>query len=186
MTIKEFCEKYNSISNSNVKQDFFKKNIKIKSYIPFVLKTTIANKIAQVSVLDEKTGNINLKSEINYLLFCRSLIENYTDLKIESKGFYEEYDLLNKNGILDEITKEIPEKEINEFKLLCDMKKNDIIFNMGTPKAYINQQVKRFSSLVGITLKPVIDKFSNELQNLDEEKVNRIIKVIDKKISKNK
>ena len=76
--------------------------------------------------------------------------------------------------------KMIPEKEIEEFKLLCDMKKDDLIFNTGTPKAYISQQIERFTDIASVTLKPVLEKIVAEMENMDETKIDKIVKAIDK------
>ncbi len=62
-----------------------------------------------------KTGNIKLDSVVQYLLFNRIIIEYYTNLEIETKGFYEEYDMLCQNGIMEQIASLIPKEEINEL-----------------------------------------------------------------------
>lgn len=180
MTIKEFVEKYNQIATDRLKEDFVKNNLKITTYLPFLTKMTLADKLAKVTTLDKDTGNINVKSDINYLLFCRSIIENYTDLQVETKGFYEEYDSLNESGLLDKIMQMIPEKEITEFKMICDIKKDDIIFNQSTPKAFINQQIERVSTILGVTLKPVLDKLATELENMDEKDIEKLSKALER------
>ena len=180
MTIKEFVEKYNQIATDRLKEDFVKNNLKITTYLPFLNKVIIADKLAEVTMLDKETGNVNIKSDVNYLLFCRSIIENYTDLQVETEGFYEEYDSLNESGLLDKIMQMIPEKEITEFKMICDMKKDDIIFNQSTPKAFINQQIERVSTILGVTLKPVLDKLATELENMDEKDIEKLSKILER------
>ena len=179
-TVKEFVEKYNVIAPDRLKEDFLKDNLHIKTYLPFVEKVTYANNLAKVTVLDSETGNVNIKSDANYLLFCRTIIEYYTDLQVETEGFYEEYDLLNESGLLDKIMQMIPEKEITEFKMICDMKKDDIIFNQSTPKAFINQQIERVSTIFGVTLKPVLDKLATELENMDEKDIEKLSKALER------
>ena len=178
MTVKEFCSKYNNIVSSKLKESFVKDNLEITTYLPVINKMTLAESLAKISALDHNTGNINLKSDINYLFFCRAIIENYTNLKIETEGFFEEYDEFNKSGIIDKIMAAIPENEVKEFKLLCDMKKNDLIFNMGTPKAYINQQIERVTDIASITLKPVLEKLATEMENMDDTKIDKLVKAI--------
>lgn len=180
MTIKEFVEKYNAIATDRVKEDYLKDNLHIKTYLPFLTKVTLADKLAKIATLDKDTGNINVKSDVNYLLFCRMIIEQYTDLQVETEGFYEEYDLLNESDLLTKIMQMIPEKEITEFKLICDMKKDDIIFNQSTPKAFINQQIERVSTILGATLKPVLDKLATELENMDDSKIEKLSKALER------
>ena len=180
MKIKEFTEKYNVIATDRLKEDYLNDNLHIKTYLQFLTKVTLADKLAKVTTLDKDTGNVNVKSDVNYLLFCRMIVEQYTDLQIETEGFYEEYDLLNEFGLLDKIMQMIPEKEITEFKMICDMKKDDIIFNQSTPKAFVNQQIERITNIASITLKPVLDKLTTELENMDDEKITKLSKALEK------
>ena len=147
-TIKIFVNEYRSIATDKLKEDYLNDNLHIKTYLPFLTKTTLADKLAKVTTLDKDTGNVNVKSDINYLLFCRTIIEQYTDLQVETEGFYEEYDLLNESGLLDKIMQMIPEKEIAEFNTICDMNKEDIIFIRSTRKAFINLQIERVSTIL--------------------------------------
>ena len=180
MKIKELTEKYNTIATDRLKEDYLNDNLHIKTYLPFLTKVTLADKLAKVTTLDKDTGNVNVKSDVNYLLFCRTIIEQYTDLQVETEGFYEEYDLLNESGLLDKIMQMIPEKEIAEFKMICDMKKDDIIFNQSTPKAFINQQIERVSTILGVTLKPVLEKISEQIENMSEEDVEKFTNKVEK------
>ena len=180
MKIFDFIEKYNAIATDRLKEDYLNDNLHIKTYLPFLTKVTLADKLARVTTLDKDTGNINIKSDVNYLLFCRMIIEQYTDLQVETEGFYEEYDLLNESGLLDKIMQMIPEKEIKEFKMICDMKKDDIIFNQSTPKAFVNQQIERITNIASITLKPVLDKLATELENMDEKDVEKFTNKVEK------
>ena len=180
MTIKEFTEKYNAIATDRLKEDYLNDNLYIKTYLPFLTKVTLADKLAKVTALDKDTGNINVKSDVNYLLFCRMIIEQYTDLQVETEGFYEEYDLLNESGLLDKIMQMIPEKEIAEFKMICDMKKSDLLQNKYENHAFIVSQVDRFGTLIGVTLKPVLDKLATELENMDDSKIEKLSKALER------
>ena len=180
MTIKEFAEKYNAMATDRLKEDYLNDNLHIKTYLPFLTKMTLADKLAKITTLDKDTGNVNVKSDVNYLLFCRMIVEQYTDLQVETEGFYEEYDLLNEFGLLDKIMQKIPEKEIAEFKMICDMKKSDLLQNKYENHAFIADQVDRFGTLIGVTLKPVLDKLTTELENMDDEKITKLSKALEK------
>lgn len=180
MKIKNFTEKYSAIATDRLKEEYLNDNLHIKTYLPFLTKVTLADKLAKITALDKDTGNVNVKSDVNYLLFCRMIVEQYTDLQIETEGFYEEYDLLNESGLLDKIMQMIPEKEITEFKMICDMKKDDIIFNQSTPKAFINQQVERITTIASVTLKPVLEKISEQIENMSEEDIEKFTNKFEK------
>ena len=184
MKIKDFVEKYGAIATDRLKEDYLNDNLHIKTYLPFLTKVTLADKLAKVTTLDKDTGNVNVKSDVNYLLFCRMIVEQYTDLQVETEGFYEEYDLLNESGLLDKIMQMIPEKEIAEFKMICDMKKDDIIFNQFTPKAFINQQIERITTIASVTLKPILEKLVDEFENLDDKKIEKFEKYLSKLLNK--
>lgn len=179
-TIKNFINEYKNIATDRLKEDYLKDNLHIKTYLPFLTKVTLADKLAKVTTLDKETGNVNVKSDVNYLLFCRMIIEQYTDLQVETEGFYEEYDLLNESGLLDKIMQIIPEKEISEFKMLCDFKQKDILTNQYEMHSYISNQVTRFGELIGITLKPIMEKISDQLENMDEKDIEKITKALER------
>lgn len=179
-TIKNFVEKYNAIATDRLKEDYLKDNLHIKTYLPFLTKVTLADKLAKVTTLDKDTGNVNVKSDANYLLFCRTIIEQYTDLQVETEGFYEEYDLLNESGLLDKIMQMIPEKEIAEFKMICDFKQKDILTNQYEMHSYISNQVTRFGELIGVTLKPIMEKISEQIENMSEEDVEKFTNKFEK------
>ena len=180
MFIKEFVESYSNFATQNLKDDYLKDNLEITTYVPFVKKVTYAASLAQNTMIDKDTGNVRVNSESNYLFFVRSIIELYTNLEIENKAFYDEYDLLNESGLLDKIMQMIPEREINEFKMICDMKKDDIIFNRSTPKAFVNQQIERVSNILGVTLKPVLKKISEQIENMSEEDIEKFTNKFEK------
>ena len=179
MKIKDFVEKYSVIATDRLKENYLNDNLHIKAYLPFLTKVTLADKLAKVTILDKDTGNVNIKSDVNYLLFCRMIVEQYTDLQVETEGFYEEYDLLNEFGLLDKIMQMIPEKEIAEFNTICDMKKSDLLQNKYENHAFIADQVDRFGTLIGVTLKPVLDKLTTELENMDDEKITKLSKALE-------
>ena len=180
MKIFDFIEKYNAIATDRLKEDYLKENLKITTYLPFLTKVTLADKLAKITALDKDTGNVNVKSDVNYLLFCRMIIEQYTDLQVETEGFYEEYDLLNESGLLDKIMQMIPEKEIAEFKMICDMKKSDLLQNKYENHAFIADQVERFGTLIGVTLNPVLEKISGQIENMSEEDVEKFANKFEK------
>lgn len=121
MKIKEFVNRYNALETIEAKNNFIQNNLTVKEYLPFINKITLAENLIDKSVYEHenyidndgntqsrKTGNIKLDSVVQYLLFNRIIIEYYTNLEIETKGFYEEYDMLCQNGIMEQIASLIP------------------------------------------------------------------------------
>ena len=94
MTIKNFVNEYTKRADQ-LKEQYLKENLKITSYVPFLRKDAIAQVIVDRSTYkyenytkedgtigNRKTDKIQINSITQYILFCRVLIENYTNLEI--------------------------------------------------------------------------------------------------------
>lgn len=199
ITIKEFCKQYQS-RVPQMQDSYIKDNLVITPYVSFVKKDALADKLVDISTYmfedytkedgtigRRKTDKIRVNSTVQYLLFCRLVIENYTNLTVETEGFFEEYDALKECGLLDKlmISTEtrpslIPMDEIAELRAIIDMKQKDAIFNATEIHNYIGSQMERFGTLLGVTLKPVMDKIAENLENMTEQDVEKISKKVDK------
>lgn len=193
MKIKEFVEKYNAIATDRLKEDYLNDNLHIKTYLPFLRKDAIATVLVDRSTYkfesytkedgtigSKKTDEIKVNSVAQYLLFCRVVIENYTNLEVETDSFFEEYDALKQCGLLDRlmlgsenVPSMIPTDEIGELRMLTDMKQKDEIFNRTEIHNYITEQIDRFSNLANVISKPIMDIIAERLENeTDEESSN--------------
>lgn len=202
ITIKKFVEGYQNCKTSDAVERYLKKNLKVIPYLSFVKKKTLAEKLIDISMFEyenykdkdnimkrRKTGNLKVDSVVQYLLFCRIIIENYTNLKIESEGFFEEYDLLNSNGLMDYIFQSIPEKEISDFKTIIDMTKSDVMFNEFDVHNYLSKQIERIVTIGSTVLEPVLENLVNSIDNIDEDTIASFVDAIgrkDNKLSNNK
>ena len=200
MTIKEFTEKYSAIATDRLKEDYLKDNLHIKTYLPFIEKDALAQSIIDATMYKfedytkedgtigrRKTNQIQVNSTAQMLLFYRVIIENYTDLEVETEGFYEEYDALNESGILFELTANfeghpslIPAKEISELRGMIDLKQRDIMTNQYEIHSYISNQIERITQVGSIVLKPVLDKLATELENMDEKDIEKFTNKVEK------
>lgn len=204
MKIREFVEKYNAIATDRLKEDYLKDNLHIKTYLPFLKKDAIARVLVDRSTYkyenytkedgtigSRKTDEIKVNSVAQYLLFCRVVIENYTDLEVETEGFFEEYDALKQSGLLDKlmvgsenVPPMIPADEIGELRSLISMKQSDVMTNYATPQAYISNQVERVSTILGVTLKPVLDKITTSIENMDEKDIEKFGNKLEKVLNR--
>lgn len=193
MTILEFCEKYSNMDD-RLKENFLSENLKIKDYIPFFEKETLAERIVKSTSFDyesvdgEVVQNTNLKinTSARFILCIRAILEAYTNLTIETDDFYKEYDVLKTSGFLLQLigTKEIngliPYSEIEEFYSVVNMKLEDVITNNTSVQTFISNQVTRFGTLLGVTLEPILTKVAEEINGLDESKIEKMGKSLDK------
>ena len=198
--IKEFCENYKNRATDKLKNDYLKENLKITTYLPFIKKDALAQNIVNATTYKfedytnedgttgrRRTNQIQVNSTAQMLLFYRVIIENYTDLEVETEGFYEEYDALNESGVLFELTADfeghpslIPASEISELRGMIDLKQRDEMTNQYETHSFISNQVERFGTLIGVTLKPVLEKISEQIENMSEEDVEKFTNKFDK------
>lgn len=199
MKIKEFCKEYSNRIDK-LKGDYLKENLKITTYLPFIKKDALAQNIVNATTYKfedytkedgttgrRRTNQIQVNSTAQMLFFYRVIIENYTDLEVETEGFYEEYDALNKSGVLFELTADfeghpslIPAREISELRGMIDLKQRDIMTNQYEIHSYISNQIERITEVGSIVLKPVLDKLATELENMDDSKIEKLSKALER------
>ena len=181
--IKAFVERYENCATEKTKKDCLKDYLEVKKYIPFNLKVALAERLVSVTCFEtiekkdldgksirEKTGRIKNDSVGRTLLFYRTIVEQYTNLTVETAGFYEEYDMLRSSGI--------PEDERAEFSRIVDMKVSDTLSYYDSPQKFVSDQVERFGTLIGVTLNPFLEKLADQLGELDEEHIDKLAKIV--------
>ena len=199
VTVKQFCKEYSNRIDK-LKEDYLKENLKITTYLPFIKKDALAQNIVNATTYKfedyikedgttgrKRTNQIQVNSTAQMLLFYRVIIENYTDLEVETQGFYEEYDALNESGVLFELTADfeghpslIPAREISELRGMIDLKQRDIMTNQYEIHSYISNQIERITEVGSIVLKPVLDKLATELENMDEKDIEKLSKALER------
>lgn len=194
--IKQFCEGYKMAVTSAQKDKYVKDNLEVILYIPFLNKNVLIDRLLDISMYEyenytdeegqtqkRKTNRIKINSTVQYLLFCRLVIENYTNLKIETEGFYEEYDDMKSCGLFDKLFGNdgvLPMEDITELRNLIDMKQKDILTNYASPQNYISNQIERITTIGSIILKPILEKISDTIATLDDEKISKLEKLVNK------
>ena len=197
MTIKEFCTEYNK-RVPQMQETYIKDNLKITKYLSFIKKDALADKLVDISTYifedyekedgtigRRKTNKIKVNSTAQYLLFCRLVIENYTNLVVETEGFFEEYDALKECGLLDKlmISTEtrpslIPMDEIAELRSLISMKQSDIMTNYCEPHNYVTSLVERFGDIIDVLAKPIMDKAMEQMSETENVEGNDFLEVV--------
>lgn len=188
IAIKEFVDTYNNKAEGKFQESYLKDTIKTTPYLPFLTKVALAEGIVRATmfrykkVKDEETGemkrektnDLNFNSVTQVLLFVRCVIENYTNLVVETEGFYEEYDMLVASGVLKQIMNLIPEAELAEFRSILDMEIKDLLDNYSNQNSYLykelqQKKLKAFSD-------GFLGSFMKTLQeNVDPDVVNSLI-----------
>ncbi|MBQ6817376.1 MAG: hypothetical protein IJO27_03000 [Bacilli bacterium] len=195
--IKEFCAEYIK-RIPQMQENYIEENLVITPYLPFIKKDSLAGKLVDIStyVFEDytkedgnigrrKTNKIEVNSTGQYLLFCRLVIENYTNLTVETEGFYEEYDALKECGLLDKLMVStetraslIPMDEIAELRAIIDMKQKDEIFNKTEVHNYVDSLVERFSDVLNVLAKPIMDRAMEQIGDTENVEENDFLEVV--------
>lgn len=193
ISIKEFCKKYESMSNETLKKQYLEK-IKITSYVPIITKDAYAQLIVDKTMFEQeayndnektkyrKTDKIKVNSVVQYVQFCRAVIELYTNLEIEDGSFIKEYDALKSSGLLDILMLGSDQRdplismsELSEFKTILNMKVSDTLKNYSDPQTFIERQVDKFKILGEATLTPLMNAISKKFDDIPKEDLNRVV-----------
>lgn len=185
MTVKEFINKYNALDNDEAKKNYVKLNISSK-YVPYENKITICEKIIEsshyIKTLNDsiESKKLHINSPCKHMLYCLNIVNNYTTIKVDFKNSLEEYNLLNKLGLIKLIKEAVSEEELEEFDMILDMMEKDFIANEYETKAFISGQVERFAELFGTFIAPALEQLGTALENMDENTVNSLMTKIKK------
>lgn len=178
MTVREFVEKYKNRNKELEPWDFVNKHI-VKTYLPYIQKVALAKTLNNATMYnwvestDEngnptkvKTDQVKISSHIRNLLFKRMIIENYTDLRVEESSFYNEYDLLQECGAMNQFL-DIVKNDLKEFKSICDMIKDDTLKN----EYEINAQIIKIANMIGDKISPVFEALASKIQSAEAAEI---------------
>jgi hypothetical protein len=111
------------------------------------------------------------------------MVRQYTNIEVDFTNVVDEFNLLNKYRLLDQIMSFIPESEVKEFNIILEMVRNDTIQNEYEIHSFISKQIDNFGKTFGYIVKPAIEKLSYVIDNIDEKTVHSLVdklKILDK------
>ena len=180
--IKKFVEEYEAQIGDSEKTKFLKTKLKTEVYLSHSEKLIAAELIVKNSsyaiLKNEETGEmkqtkrIKINSPMRYILFVMTVIDKYTNLKVNFKDVFPEYDYLNKNGLIEIIFNKIGDKEVGEFNAVIDMILNDFMTNEYEFKNFINEKIYQLNEFIE-KASPHISKIIDRLDNLTEEDLKK-------------
>lgn len=186
ITVKEFVEGYKKMTNDTARIAYVREHLCLRrEYIPIIEKIELS-KIIVENFTKSNTGDyIQLNSVLKYLFYKKMLIQQYTNIIIESPGFWEEYDMLKEEGLLDVVTLAIiPDDELEEFNDILEMTWNDYINNYIEPHVFIDRQFTRVKVLLENIFEPIIEKASDIINGMSEEDDRKIANIVKEAIKK--
>lgn len=124
MLVNEFVKLYkdskvqNTKINPNAVEEFIRSKLEIVEYVPFNTKSTIIDMIVDKAVREED-GVKKVNSVEQFLSFIVSMLMAHTNLTF-SENPEEDYDALNKNGLIEPIISTF-QKDYSECEVLLKM-----------------------------------------------------------------
>ena len=185
-TVAKFCEQYSKSENAKVKE-LLMKDIVINDYIDFQKKITICELIIKSSHFNKiniggvEQEKLHVNSPSKYMLYCLNLVNHYTNIKIDFRDSLNEFNMLNKCGMLDEINKYIPERELKEFKMILNMVESDVIQNEYEIHSFIGNQIDRILDVASAITQPSFNHLRELIEGVDANVLNDFITNIVKK-----
>jgi pyrroloquinoline quinone (PQQ) biosynthesis protein C len=139
--------------------DYLKKELEIKTYIPFLKKKQIAEMIAS-AYTEEVDGVKKHDSICAYVGLIAASITAHTNLEF-SKNVFDDYDLLAERGLLSQIVAEFQESH-GELDILLKMAIASELEDNN-----INVLIGKFLNKLSTKIDVFGDALKNKLDNLD-------------------
>lgn len=160
INVKEFVDGYMKCATAKTKESYLKK-IQIKEYVDYEVKMALATKVVNASSYNsDKQNVVKVNAPMRYILFVYTVLSYYTNLDMDSTKMFEQFNLLNKNKLIDEIIKLIPEHEISEFNKIVSMTYEDFLTNYYEPHGFIADQIGKIGTLFEYLPDGVLDKIA--------------------------
>ena len=196
ITLDEIYNEITKRTSDAVKKTYLNKVIKVKSHVSYVQREVIAKQIIDTAhfsipvgtditkLTDEEIDNLPKVPTINhsaqYVLSALMLVDLYTNIKIDFKQGAFQYDKLVESGVINYVLDNVPESEINEFKMLIDYKYEEYYQKYFSMKAYVDSKLGKLESIISV----LTDTITTSLDKIDKDEVKEIIDVVKDKKNK--
>ena len=187
--LDDICEQLNKRTSENAKKAYINQVIKIKPHVSYVARDVVAKQIIDAAhfsfpegiditdISEDELKNIEKVPKINrsaqYVMSALMLVDLYTNIKIDfAKGAFQ-YDKLVESEIINHVLENVPESEINEFKMLIDYKYDEYYQKYFSMKAYVDSKLSNLESIIGM----LTDIITTSIDKISKDKV---IDVVDK------
>ena len=191
--LDDICEQLNKRTSENAKKAYINQVIKIKPHVSYVARDVVAKQIIDAAhfsfpegiditnISEDELENIEKVPKINrssqYIMSALMLVDLYTNIKINfAKGAFQ-YDKLVESGIINYVLENVPESEINEFKMLIDYKYDEYYQKYFSMKAYVDSKLNDLE----LVINTLTDMIATTLSKIDEKKLNGLVDKIKNK-----
>ena len=185
--LDDICEQLNKRTSENAKKAYINQVVKIKPHVSYIARDIVAKNIINTAhfTYPEGIDLSNMTAEdlealdripaINrsaqYIMSALMLVDLYTNIKIDfTKGAFQ-YDKLVESEVINYVLDNVPESEINEFKMLIDYKYEEYYQKYFSIKSYIDSKL----NIVESTVSTLLEMLNNVISNLDKKTLNNLI-----------
>lgn len=158
-----------NVATDNLREKYLKENLKVENYVPISLKIAKAKSIVRFGMHD-KDGEYRADSPNTYILYTLVKIDTWTNLDIDFTGdtmpIDEQYDALDKLGLIEIISAMLPEKDISEFDVIYTMVLNDTKENELSTKYIVEKTIAKFGTAFGEMVAPLLEQLSTQMPEL--------------------
>ena len=173
ITVTEFVTRYNSLKSNDVREKYAESMIIKDKYVDYLVKQKYAQDIISISCLDNK-GHIKINSCKKYMMYINTLLTLYTNIEMSEKNCVAEFDMLDRENLIDTLLKYIPEEELGKFDTIMQMCYDDFMTNNYEIHAFITKTavdvINRMSGLVS----PLVDEVMKDLNGLSAEEIKSL------------
>lgn len=191
--LDDICEQLNKRTSENAKKAYINQVVKIKPHVSYVARDVVAKQIIDAAhfsfpegiditnTSEDELKNIEKVPKINrssqYVMSALMLVDLYTNIKIDfAKGAFQ-YDKLVESGVINYVLENVPESEINEFKMLIDYKYDEYYQKYFSMKAYVDSKLNDLE----LVINTLTDMITTTLSKIDEKKLNGLVNKIKNK-----
>lgn len=191
--LDDICEQLNKRTSENAKKAYINQVVKIKPHVSYIARDIVAKNIINTAhftypegvditnISEDELKNIEKVPKINrsaqYIMSALMLVDLYTNIKIDFvKGAFQ-YDKLVESGIINYVLENVPESEINEFKMLIDYKYDEYYQKYFSMKAYVDSKLNDLE----LVINTLTDMITTTLSKIDKKKLNGLVDKIKNK-----
>lgn len=146
MDIGKFVDEFVKQKDDSSKTRFVKKHV-TKTYLPYVKKIDEAKKIIDYSCHIKGENSFAISSPVRYMLFAMSVINEYTDLEFNLENSPEQFDLIEKNNIMNYIVDCIGE-DYKRYNTVLAMTYDDMMINERSLTSFVEEKLNVLATAI--------------------------------------
>lgn len=152
--VPEFIRRYNLLKTDEQRNEFVKSTV-WRTYCPVLEKKLVLQAILDNSIVEGPNKVKHVDYFLSKINMTNAILLLYTKLDViknaESQtSFFEDYDLLFENGLLDQICVIVGEHELNELMTINGLLMDNFHEENKTIEAYIAKYTEAFATTVGV------------------------------------